>query len=248
VNIAWSITGGGANLRTVVSTLKSIKERYSINITLFLTKWGLEVSRIFGVLDILKNIASGGYYREFLVEDQGMYYIGRLNMKRYSLVVIAPATANTIAKIVVGIADNIASALYSQAIKSSIPVVVLPTDVPGEDGYMETETPCYIDKSICRLKLCRECIVSKICPANAVKVVENDIVRIDLSKCIGCERCMYICSRGAVSCWRKIKLVPREVDIQNIEKLKSFPYTYVVRNVKELEVILERLLFLDQST
>lgn len=88
----------------------------------------------------------------------------------------------------------------------------------------------------------------KICPANAVIVVENDIVRIDLSKCIGCERCMHMCPRGAVSCWKKIKLMPREVDIQNIEKLKSFPYTYVAKNVKELEVILERLLFLEQST
>ncbi|MEM0153590.1 MAG: flavoprotein [Ignisphaera sp.] len=241
INIAWCITGGGLNLRAVASTLGVIRERYRVNVTLFLTKWGFEVSRIFGVLNILKSIASGGYYQEFLVEEQGMYYIGRLNMKRYSILIIAPATANSVAKMVLGIADNIASALYSQAIKSSIPVVILPTDIPGNDGFIETETPCYIDRAVCSLDSCGGCLAVGVCPVNAIVTVDG-VVRIDLSKCIGCEHCIYVCPRGAVRCWEKVKLMPRDVDVQNIEKLRRSPYTYVVSSVSELEDTVKRIL------
>lgn len=233
LNIAWCITGGGAGIRDTAKLIKRICEEFGVNITLFFTQWGFEVARIFGVLDILRSVATGEHYREFLVGVEGMFYIGRLNMGRYSLLVVAPATANSVAKMVLGIADNIASALYSQALKSGVPVIVMPTDYPGEDGFVETETPCYIDRGLCDLARCSRCLAEEVCPVNAIKRVGRSM-RIDLSKCIGCERCVYACPFGSVRCWEKVRLRVRAVDFMNIDRLRSEPNTVVVRGVEEL--------------
>jgi flavoprotein len=52
--------------------------------------------------------------------------------------VIAPATSNTVAKCVLGIADSLASNFFAQAGKSRVPILVLPTDVSPE---MTSMTP-----------------------------------------------------------------------------------------------------------
>ncbi|MEM1526798.1 MAG: flavoprotein [Ignisphaera sp.] len=239
INIAWCITGAGASLRAVVKCMHRVKERINPNITLFLTRWGFEVARIFGVLEDLKVIADNSYYREFLVENEGMFYIGRLNLGRYSLLVIAPATANSIAKMVLGIADNIASALYAQAVKSGVPVIVMPTDIPRENGFTESEAPCYIDKALCSIDVCGTCPPMQLCPVNAVTPVGRSR-RIDLSKCIGCGRCVAVCIGKASRCWERIKLKPREVDVENVRKLSRDPLTTIVSGVDELELAIER--------
>lgn len=240
INIAWCITGGGAGLRSVVKYMNSVREKDNYNITVFLTKWGFEVARIFGVLEDLRRIADNSYYREFLVEDEGMFYIGRLNLRKYHMLIIAPATANSVAKMVLGIADNIASALYAQSIKSGVPVIVMPTDLPGEDGFVESEIPCYIDKSLCSIEICGTCPLVYVCPTNAITSVGKSM-RIDLSKCIGCERCVSVCLNRAVKCWEKVKLKPRTIDIENITKLSQNHLTMIVRNIEELNNILKNM-------
>jgi len=231
--IAWCITGGGAHIREVVDAMKRIKEETGAKITVFMTRWGYEVSRIFGVLPKIRSIARGGYYEEFLVGDEGMYYIGRLNMMRYEALVIAPATANTVAKIVHGIADDVASALYAQASKSGVEVYILPTDIPGDDGYIATEVPCYIDREVCARASCSKCEPFEVCPIRAIEIVDG-LPRVNLAKCNGCELCAKACRCGAVKCWERIKLIPRDIDLRNIEALKSFKGTHVLRNAEEL--------------
>jgi len=240
--IAWVITGGGAHLRECVSVLEYVKKRFGLKVTLFLTKWGYEVSRIFGVLPRLRSISPGGYYEEFLVGDEGMYYVGRVNVGRYKALIIAPATANTIAKMVYGVADTVATALFAQAGKSSIPTIVLPTDIPNEEGYVVTETPCYVDRAVCSTANCNACQLISQCPAKAIEIVDN-LPRINLSKCIGCALCEKICPK-AVKCWEKIKLAPRPVDLENINKLTKMKDVIVVKNpweiAEKIEVVLSR--------
>lgn len=240
-NLAWCITGGGAHLKNAVDAIYNIKYRFNVKLTIFLTKWGLEVARIFGVLPKIKSMASGNYYEEFLVEDEGMYYIGRMNMGKYKVLIIAPATANTIAKMVYGIADNIASALYAQALKSSIPTIILPTDIPSKEGYIEVEAPCYIDRSICIDTRCISCRIVDVCPVKAINMVDN-FPRIDLSKCIGCEECARKCLNKAVKCWEKIKIKPRNIDLENIESLKKNNYTHIVLNIEQFIERIEYIL------
>jgi dihydromethanopterin reductase (acceptor) len=227
--IAWAVSGGGAYLRECVNIMEYLKKELNFKVTVFLTKWGYEVSRVFGVLSKLRSIAPGGYYEEFLAGDEGMYYIGRINLKKYSALIIAPATANTIAKIVCGVADTVATALFAQAEKSLVPVIILPTDIPSEEGYAVTELPCYVDRSTCSAINCNVCVIPEICPVKAIVIIES-YPRIDLSKCIGCELCEKTCPHGAVKCWEKIKLIPRLIDLENIKKLSRMRNVTVVKN------------------
>lgn len=238
--IAWCITGGGAHLRGSVEVMQRVRMELGAKITVFLTRWGFEVARIFGVLPLIKATASGRYYEELLIGDQGMYYIGRMNMKRYRFLVIAPATANTIAKIVHGIADSIASALYSQAMKSGIPTIILPTDIPGSEGFIETETPCYIDRELCLKVNCIACLAEEVCPVRAIKRIDG-APRIDLSKCIGCEKCLYRCPYGAVKCWERIKLIPRELDLRNIDTVRREVNVHIVSDELQLFNTIKKL-------
>ncbi len=233
-NILWCITGGGAFLRELAGIFLRIKREYSVKITLCFSRWGYEVSRIYGLFPLLEKIASKKYYEEWFVEDEGFYYVGRINMGRYRLVVIAPATSNSIAKIVNGIADTLPTLVFAEAGKSDIPVVVLPTDYPSKDGLLVSETPCYIDYTLCRcLEEGRECPVINYCPVNAIYVVE-DKPRIDLSKCIGCEICVSKCIYGAIKCWEKIYLKPRPVDLYNIDRLRMFDNVYIIDSPEKL--------------
>jgi len=235
LNILWAITGSGAYIRDTVHLIYELKKAYGLRITTVLSKWGYEVARIYGVIDILREISSGGYYEELLIGDQGTYYIGRINLGRYKLVVIAPASSNTVAKIVHGIADTPPTLAFAEAIKSEVPVIIFPTDVPGPNGYMYSETPCYIDRSLCKcVQELGICPAMETCPVNAIVLVDNIIPRIDLSKCIGCGKCIEACSYGAIKCWERIKLKPRVLDLENIEKLTRQKSVYVVKTVNEL--------------
>jgi len=239
--IAWTVTGGGAHLRECVEVIEYVKERLSVKLTLFLTEWGYEVARVFGVLPKLQRIASGGYYEELLVGNEGMYYVGRLNMGRYLALVIAPATANTVAKMARGIADTVATALFAQAGKSSTPIIVLPTDIPDKEGYIVTETPCYIDRAVCASVHCSSCQVVEKCITKAIDIVEG-FPRIDLRKCIGCTLCEKLCPYRAVKCWEKVRLVPRPIDLENIERLAKIEGVTVVKSAWEIAKKLEELL------
>ncbi len=48
------------------------------------------------------------------------------------MLLIAPATGNSVAKFVYGISDTLITNLFAQAGKSRVPIVVLPTDIAAE--------------------------------------------------------------------------------------------------------------------
>lgn len=238
----WCITGSGAGLRETVNVFSRIKEKFRVKITLCFSDWGFRVARIYGVVSNLHRIASGDYYEEWLVGEEGFYYVGRLNMGRYDLVVIAPATSNSVAKMVYGVADTLPTLVFSEALKSDTPVIIYPSDQPSRDGYLYSEAPCYVDTSLCKcLAIHGFCPASHVCPVNAF-IYYRDFVRIDLGKCIGCELCIDRCIYNAIKCWETIRIKPRKIDLENIEKLKKLENICVVSDPGELSSVLEEML------
>ena len=121
--IAWAITGAGHLLTESADTLLQ-----HTNVDVFLSRAAEEVIRMYHVQ---KRIYDQGahVYRETLASAP---MVARFFQGVYSVLVIAPATSNSVAKFVYGIADSMVTNLFAQAGKSRLPIIVLPTDLAPE--------------------------------------------------------------------------------------------------------------------
>jgi dihydromethanopterin reductase (acceptor) len=123
MRIAWAITGAGHDLNGCVELLV----RYA-SIDLFLSRAAEEVLAMYG-LDARLNASAARIYRE---TNASSPLVSRLFGGVYRVLVIAPATSNSVAKFVCGISDSLVTNLFAQAGKSRVPVIVYPTDLAPE--------------------------------------------------------------------------------------------------------------------
>lgn len=214
--VAWGITGGGQYLAESVRAMCEVAAHNKVCI--FITRAGEEVLRMYGLLDRLHEISGGGYLEEiFLESESGRSFpmTGRLMLGRYDLLLIAPATSNTVAKIACGIADTIVTNAAALAEKAHVPVLILPTDV----REVVTRAPYAVNRDICRG--CEICPPQTACPQGAIS---GDIIRsIDLMRCDGCGTCLSLCSSGAIGAV-KMNVRRRSIDLRNIEILRERGY------------------------
>ncbi len=203
-------------------------------VTVAFTRAGFEVARVFGVLGLYRLAAPGGYYRELVVEEyaSGLPVVNRVASRRYDVVVVAPASSDTVAKIAHGIADNVAVSAASQALKNGIPLVLLPSDAPW---VKTTELPCRVRGERCTG--CRACI--PVCPTGAIVPVEGR-VRIDLRYCTGCARCVSACPFSAIRCFERVAVSPSPLDLENLERLERLGVR-IARSPSEILAALEEL-------
>lgn len=126
---AWAITGSGHYLK---ECLELVKRRPDVD--LFLSKAAEEVLPMydFDVHSMRRRLTC---FRDSTASASpvGLFYQGR-----YKRLVIAPATSNTVAKMVWGIADTLVTNIYAQAGKCRIPSIVFACDT---EPAMETEAP-----------------------------------------------------------------------------------------------------------
>jgi dihydromethanopterin reductase (acceptor) len=237
--LAWCITGAGHHLFESIEVMEELATR-GFDITVFISQAGLEVIRMYGLEKRLRAIADGGYYRELVTPSDGASCskAGRLSMGRYIALVASPATANTVAKVVNGIADTPPTIAIAQALKGGVPVFVVPTDAEPE---YETETPHVVDRDLCQAHRCGECRPSKSCPTGAFEILEG-LGHIDLSKCIGCSLCLRECPFGAVKFRVKVRARSSPVDLENVRRLSSMKGVVLLRRPREVLQEVEKLL------
>jgi len=117
--VAWGITGAGHYLPSCVDILLTIN-----SLDIFLSKAAEEVLSSYGLYNKLKN-----QQYTLLCDDSASYRsVTKLYTGKYNLVVIAPVTSNSIAKMANGIADNLVTNLFAHAGKCRIPIVLFPCD------------------------------------------------------------------------------------------------------------------------
>lgn len=168
--IAWGLTGAGHFLPEVTELLKQTDK-----VDLFVSRAAHEVLKMYR----LEELLSCGK-RVFFEKKASSPAASKVFAGNYRLVVIAPATSNSVAKFVCGISDTLVTNLFAQAGKAQVPLLVLPTDV-----------------------------ASKM-----------------ISRAPG----------GMVSVY------PRQIDLENTDRLKSFAGITVVKNMWELEKCLNTFL------
>jgi dihydromethanopterin reductase (acceptor) len=127
--LAWAITGSGHYIEECLNFLMTLDD-----VDLYISQAGEEVLKMYSI-DLSDIRAKMPVYRDKAASAPpvGHFYKGH-----YHTFVMAPATSNTVAKCVLGIADSLVTNLYAQAGKCRVPSIVYPCDTAPE---METTAP-----------------------------------------------------------------------------------------------------------
>lgn len=135
-SLIWGITGTGYLLKESIDLMKELQEKYDIEITIMISREGAVVVRLYRqwlyLNEIIKNI-------KIEKTPNNPWFAGPLQLGEYDLFLVCPVSANTIAKIVHGIADSLITNCVAQAIKGGMTVYLLPAD--QHEGPIVTSRP-----------------------------------------------------------------------------------------------------------
>lgn len=133
--LAWGITGAGDKLEETIEVMRAVKERdYSIHV--FISSEGETVLKWYKQFETVSNA-----FDSCSVEKgpNSPFILGDLQTGKYDALIISPATANTVAKIVHGIADTLLTNAVGQGAKGDTPIYIYPVD--NKKGKINTQTP-----------------------------------------------------------------------------------------------------------
>jgi flavoprotein len=125
---AWALTGSGHFFTECLSMIRELSA-----VDLFVSKAAAEVVRMYR--DRLEFPRGARIFRDTTASAAP---VGRFYDGYYHTLVLAPATSNTVAKCVHGIADTLATNVFCQAGKCRIPTIVFACDNAPE---LETRAP-----------------------------------------------------------------------------------------------------------
>ena len=222
MRIAFAFTGAGHLLRESVQVVEKLAKDHEV--TVLLSGAACEVLKMYGLYERVERI-TGGKYRELATDlDQKFSYpiTGRLSLGKYDLLIVSPATANTVSKIVYGIADTLVTNAVAQSGKGAVPVYMVPVDI--HPGPIDTVLPSKMELSKCQS--CDDCVAALACEQGAIMPHEE----IDLTKCIGCGLCRNTCPYDAISEGKIITIYMRDIDIENTRKLAGIDNIQIFEN------------------
>jgi archaeoflavoprotein AfpA len=137
MKIAWGLTGSGDKFRETYEVMRQLKAQYgdSLTIHVYLSKAAETVAKYYRLTEELK-----GFDKHYVEKDANTPFLsGMLQTKRYDIMLIAPATSNTVAKIVVGVSDTLLTNAAVQGVKGFIDVYIMPVDF--REGLVTTIIP-----------------------------------------------------------------------------------------------------------
>ena len=123
------MTGTGYVIQELIDLMIDLQNNYDIDITVILSKEGAAVVKWYK-----KWLALTEAVKKVKVEKTPNipFYAGPLQLGNYDLFLACPVSANSVAKIVYGIADTLITNCVAQAIKGGQKVYVFPSDQDTE--------------------------------------------------------------------------------------------------------------------
>ncbi|MCK4688491.1 MAG: archaeoflavoprotein AfpA [Candidatus Lokiarchaeota archaeon] len=123
--LMWGITGTGYVLQESINLMKELQENHNVDLTVILSKEGAAVVKWYkkwlSLTEIVKKV-------KVEKTPNVPFYAGPLQLGQYDLFLMCPVSANSVAKIVYGIADSLITNCVSQAIKGGVKVYLFPSD------------------------------------------------------------------------------------------------------------------------
>ncbi len=136
--IAWGITGAGDKIAEILEVMKDLKKQSEdvVEIEVFISKAADTVLKFYRLEDELKR-----NFPKVQVElnSNSPFLAAWLQMRKYEFLLIAPATSNTVAKLVNGIGDTLITNSAIMSLKAFVPVYILPTDY--KESIVYTKLP-----------------------------------------------------------------------------------------------------------
>jgi flavoprotein len=127
--LLWGITGTGFVLDESIALMEDLQTNYDINITVMLSKEGAAVVKWYK-----KWLKLTGTVKKVSIEKTPNipFYAGPVQIGKFDFFLVCPVSANSVAKIVYGIADTIITNCVAQAIKGGQIVYIFPSDQDTE--------------------------------------------------------------------------------------------------------------------
>jgi archaeoflavoprotein AfpA len=136
--IAWGITGAGDKIAEILDVMKDLKKQSedSVDIDVYVSKAADIVLKFYRLEDDLKQ-----NFPKVQVEvnSNSPFLAAWMQMHKYEFLLIAPASSNTVAKLVNGIGDTLITNSAIMSLKAFVPVYVLPTDY--KESIVYTKLP-----------------------------------------------------------------------------------------------------------
>jgi archaeoflavoprotein AfpA len=125
--ILWGMTGTGYLIKESIDLMKEFQDYYkdNVDITVMLSKEGAVVVKWYKQWDYLHEVIEKVKVE---VTPNNPFLAGPLQIGKYDFFLVCPVSANSVAKIVCGIADTLITNCVAQAIKGGITVHLLPSD------------------------------------------------------------------------------------------------------------------------
>ena len=226
MRIGFAFTGAGHLLNESVQVAEKLAKDHEV--TIFLSGAAEDVLKMYGLYERVTRL-TGGKYRELATDSNQKFsypITGRLSLGKYDLLIVSPATANTVSKIVHGIADTLVTNAVAQAGKGAVKSLMVPGDI--HPGPIDTVLPSKMETSKCQN--CDECVAALVCPEGAI--IPHD--EIDLTKCVGCGQCRNTCPYDAISEGKIITMYMRDIDIENTRKLSEIDDIQIFEHPKDI--------------
>jgi archaeoflavoprotein AfpA len=177
--IVWGITGSGDRIEEILDNMIELLDEPDVKITVIVSKAGEQVLRWYKLWDRLNSA-----FAKVKTETNANvpFIAGPLQVGSYDLLLVAPLTANSTAKIAHGIADTLVTNAVAQTLKGNTPVFLYPVDqfnepvtTKGPNGVEFTITPRPVDlENVHRLREMNGVEVLTF-PSKIAQVVRNHI-------------------------------------------------------------------------
>jgi flavoprotein len=125
MKLMWGMTGTGYVLQESIDLMKELQDDFNVDLTVIVSKEGAAVIKWYK-----KWLALNETVKKVKIEKTPNipFYAGPLQLGNYDMFLVCPVSANSVAKIVHGIADTIITNCVAQAIKGGQIVHIFPSD------------------------------------------------------------------------------------------------------------------------
>ena len=169
IRSAWGITGSGDRLAETIEVMKKIQRKYQneTRITIYTSKAADQVLKFYG---LFKGLKENFFKIRLEVNANTPTLAVQLQSGKIEFLLIAPATSNTVAKLSNGIADTLLTNAAIMALKTFVPVYVMPCDY--KQGIKVTQLP---DGNEIKIRVRKEDVeqTKKLAAMEGVSILES---------------------------------------------------------------------------